>query len=88
MLRNIPQDETDHNNIVSYIIGFVTIGRKYNNVNNLYTKPLNSSLIGIHLVDRLSECFSYWPLLNILHKLIRLPHIKEFVVMPLLHTEE
>jgi len=66
----------------------VVIGRKYNNINNLYTKPLNSSLIGIHLVDGLSECFSYWPLPNILYKLIRLPHTKGFVVMPLLHTEE
>jgi len=66
----------------------VVIGRKYKNVNNLYTKPLNSSLIGIHLVDDLSECFSYWPLSNIVHKLIRLPHAKGFVVMPLLHTEE
>ncbi|KAL4100774.1 hypothetical protein QTP88_020805 [Uroleucon formosanum] len=66
----------------------VVIGRKYNNVNNLYTKPLNSSLIGIHFVDGLSECFSYWPLPNILHKLIHLPHTKGFVVMPLLHTEE
>lgn len=66
----------------------VVIGRKYNNVNNFYTKPLDSSLIGIHLVDGLSECFSYWPLSNILHKLVRLPHTKGFVVMPLLHTDE
>lgn len=66
----------------------VVIGRKYNNVNNLYTKPLNSSLIGIYVVDDLSECFSYWPISNIHHKLIRLPHTKGFVVMPLLHSDE
>lgn len=65
----------------------VVIGKKYNSVNNLYTKPVCSSIIGIHVVDNLSECFSYWPISNIHQKLIRLPYKKGFVVMPLLHTD-
>lgn len=66
----------------------VIIGRKFDNVQDFYTKPLCSSIIGIHVVDSLSETYSYWPLSNVHQKLIRMPFETGFVVMPLLHTEE
>lgn len=45
----------------------VVIGRVYNNMYDFYTKPLCSSTVGIHVVDSLNECYSYWSLSEV-HK--------------------
>lgn len=66
----------------------VVIGKKYNDVSDLYTNPCPSSLIGIHKVNSLSECFLYWPLSDVHQKLVRLPYTSGFVVIPLLHINE
>lgn len=62
----------------------VIIGNEFLHREDLYDKPCPSSLLGIFVVDNLSD-FKIWPLKDIKMKYVQLPLNNKFAVFPLLH---
>jgi hypothetical protein len=62
----------------------VIIGNEFRDTEDLYNVPCPSSVIGIFIVDNLSE-LKMWPIENIKTKYVKLPLGNKFAVFPLLH---
>lgn len=62
----------------------VIIGNEFLHRQDLYDKPCPSSLLGIFVVDNLSD-FKIWPIKDIKIKYVQLPLNNKFAVFPLLH---
>jgi len=62
----------------------VIIGNEFLHREDLYNKPCLSSLLGIFVVDNLSD-FKIWPVTGIKIKYVQLPLNNKFAVFPLLH---
>lgn len=65
VLENIATSKTDENNIV-------VIGRRYQQIKELFKTPCSSQLLDIHVVCQL-DYVQTWPLEDVVHKLVRLP---------------
>lgn len=65
----------------------VIIGLKYNNIPEFYTKPCSSSIVGIHVVNELSKCYSYWSLSEVYQILVCLPFDSIVETPPVIDNE-
>lgn len=64
------------------------IGRQFINLSNFYTKPCNSSLLGIYTSNGCGA-LSSWPITLVTMKYVKLDICNStFVLLPLLHTEK
>ncbi|XP_046628046.1 uncharacterized protein LOC124308921 [Neodiprion virginianus] len=65
----------------------VLTGNEYEEKNNFYTEPCDSSSLDIWSVGKLSE-LKTWPLEDVRQKYVRLPYgSNNFAVFPMLHVE-
>lgn len=62
----------------------VIIGNEFLHKEDFYNKPCPSSLLGIFVVNNLSD-LKIWPIKDIKTKYVKLPLDNKFVVFPLLH---
>ena len=95
-------DSTDRNNCcgllgtkVILIENFATsqdtgelhvIGREFECLEELYTYPCESSILGIFRVSKLKSKLESWPISDITDKYFRLPFHDSYAVFPLLHV--
>lgn len=62
-------------------------GQRFRRMANYYNYPLDSSVLGIHLVSSLANDVESWPLQNVSCKCILMPQDEEsFLCVPMLHT--
>lgn len=64
----------------------VIIGYEFKTKTEFYTKPCNSSLIGIYSIKDKEKTLNTWPVQSIKYKLMVLPRDEECVAIPILHT--
>lgn len=61
------------------------IGKEFLQRRDLYTRPCQSTMLGICIVSHLSGLCS-WPVESIFHKCLKVSFKKEIVIFPLLHA--
>ncbi|KAE8740594.1 hypothetical protein FOCC_FOCC013894 [Frankliniella occidentalis] len=65
----------------------VAVGRKFSVTGNIYSKPFESSLIGLHYVEKLGKNLQCWAVANISKKCYRMPFKKGYAIVPMLMGE-
>ncbi|KYN06570.1 hypothetical protein ALC62_02477 [Cyphomyrmex costatus] len=82
-----PKKPYDCNEFLREFVNEAKILRKFIGLNNLYTVPCNSSLLGIYMSKEYGQ-LSAWPLTFVKMKYVKINSCNStFVLLPLLHTE-
>lgn len=66
--------------------GLVIVGKSFFNKNPYYNEPIDSSKIGIYVVDNLSTKYEYWNIHDIECKYMILKIQDQQIAFPVIHT--